>query len=124
MMSAGVTMRPPRTRGGGRSASVEALDAAQPAAGRARHVPPSIVQGGRARFAQPHPQLDASPGLDDLQPVDLVGRRDDAFGEAEAEREILQILRRRHHHGVGAAVIGEGDGGLLRDHAFAVAPRR
>ena len=62
--------------------------------------------------------------LDDLQPFDLVGGRDDAFGQAEAEGEVLEVLRRRHHHGVGAAVVGEGDRGLLRDRALAVGEAR
>ena len=51
MMSAGVTQWPPRTRGGGRMASVEALDAAQAAAGRAGEVPAPIAEA-RPRAAR------------------------------------------------------------------------
>src|SRR5262249_29903383 len=39
--------------------------------------------------------------------------------QREADCEILEILWGRHHHRVSAAVIGERDGGLLRDHALA-----
>jgi hypothetical protein len=41
----------------------ETLDSAQRAAGRARHVPSAIVEGGRTRFAQPHPQFDPGTRL-------------------------------------------------------------
>ena len=37
------------------------------------------------------------------------GDRDDAFAEAEADREILEIARRPHHHGIGAAIVGQRD---------------
>ena len=58
--------------------------------------------------------------------ADLVRRGDDALGQAEADGEILEIVRRRHHHRIGRAVIGEGDGGLLRRSRArrSVAPRR
>ena len=51
--------------------------------------------------------------------ADLGGRGDDALGQGEADGEVLEISRRRHHHGVGAAVIGEGDRHLLGDSALA-----
>ena len=47
-------------------------------------------------------------------------RGDDALGQGKAEREILEVPRRRHHHRIGAAVIGQGDGGFLRNNALAV----
>ena len=49
------------------------------------------------------------------------GRLDDAFAEAEADREIFEILRRAHHHGIGAAIIGQRQRGLFRNRALAVA---
>lgn len=55
-------------------------------------MPPSVVEGGRARFAEPHPQFDPDVRLGDIQAVDLIGRRDDALGKAEPESEILKIL--------------------------------
>ena len=69
----------------------------------------------RARLGEPHAQLDA--GLDARRSRAgriSVRRGDDAFGQAEADREILEVARRRHHHRVGRAVVDEGDGGLLR----------
>ena len=47
----------------------------------------------------------------------LVG---DAFADREAEREILEIGRARHHHRVADAVIDQGDRRLLRQHVDAV----
>ena len=99
---------------------VEAFDAAEPAAGRAGEMPPPLAQGRRARLGEPHAQFDAGLVLDDLELADIRRRSDKAFGEAEAERKILEVLRRRHHHRIGAALIGEGDGGLLGDDALAV----
>ena len=43
---------------------------------------------------------------DDIRSLDIVRRLHDAFAEAEANGEIAQVLRRAHHHGVGAAVVG------------------
>ena len=37
--------------------------------------------------------------------------------KAEAQREVFQVGRRRQHHRIGAAVIGERDRRLLRDRA-------
>ena len=91
--------------------------------GRSRSVRQGAVAARRircaARLGEPHAQLDAEFLLDDIQPLDFVDRRHDAFGQAEAERKVFEILRRRHHHGVGAAVIGERDRRLLRDRALA-----
>jgi hypothetical protein len=43
------------------------------------------------RLGQPHPQLNADRLLDDLKRLDLIWRRDDTFGQAEAVGEVLQI---------------------------------
>ena len=55
--------------------------------------------------------------LDDFQLLDIGRRRDHAFGKGKAECKIFQIARCRHHHRIGAAVVGESDGSLLRDGA-------
>ncbi len=39
--------------------------------------------------------------------------RDDAFGEHEADAEVGEVGRRRHHHGVGHGVDQQGDRHLL-----------
>ena len=49
------------------------LDAAQPASGRPREMPPARLQAGGARLGEPHPQLDPDLLVDDLQVLDLVG---------------------------------------------------
>ena len=72
-------------------------------------IPPPLAQGGRARLGEPHAQFDAGIMLDDVELTDIGRRRNQAFGEAEAERKVFEIVRRRHHHRIGAAVIGEGD---------------
>ena len=100
MMSAGVNTWPSRTIGGGRIGLGETFDPAEAAAGRARKMPSAIAQRRGARFAQPHPQFDPGLLLDDLEPEDIVRVANDALGQAEAEREVFQILRRRHHDGV------------------------
>ena len=46
---------------------------------------------------------------------------DDPFAEAEADGEVFEVLRRAHHDGVGAAVIGQRQRGLFRNHARAFA---
>ena len=57
---------------------------------------------------------------DDIQALDLVQGADNALGQAEADRKILEVGRRRHHDCVGRAVIDEGDRHLLRDAAVMV----
>src|SRR3546814_2949983 len=47
---------------------------------------------------------------------DFVRARDDALGQREAEREVLQVLGRRHHHREWLAVAGEGDRNLGGHH--------
>ena len=98
----------------------EALDAAQAAAGRPGQVPPPFGErvrraARRATCAARCRAVVADRLLDDVEFSDVVRRADDAFGEAEADGEILKVLRRRHHDGVSAAVIGEGDRRLLRN---------
>src|SRR4051794_21736565 len=39
----------------------------------------------------------------------LGSRRDSAFRKRKADREILQVVRRRHHHGIGKPAVAEGD---------------
>ena len=97
----------------------QALDAAQPASRWPRHLAAAAEKLGCVALFQPDAELDADLFLDDLDALDGVERRDHAFGEAEADGEILEVLRRRHHHRVGRGVEGEGDRRLLRDGAFA-----
>ena len=63
------------------------IDAADAAAGRARDMPPPLVERSALRRCQPHPQLDAVVEFDDIERVDLVRRLHDAFAEAEADRQ-------------------------------------
>ena len=107
------------TSGGGRIASARLSMPHKPAAGRTRHVTAALGERVDPRLGDPHPQLDAVVARDDLDVVDLVRPRDDAFRQAEADGEILEIVRRRHHHRIGEAVVGERDRGFLGDRALA-----
>ena len=59
--------------------------------------------------AQPHAQLDAGRRARRSRGRRSRRRGDDALGQAEADGEVLEVGGRRHHHGVGRAVVGEGD---------------
>ena len=84
--------------------------------GRNRSVPPG---GGGVRSARRRGARRATcaircrPQTDDVELPDVGRRSDDAFGEAETQREIVEIFRRRHHDGVGATVVAESDRRLL-----------
>src|ERR1700722_4089530 len=80
--------------------------------------PPQPICPG---LRQPHPQLDAVIEFDDLKGSDVFSRQHDAFAKAESNREIPEVLRRGHHDGIGAAIVGERDRGLFRDRPRAVA---
>ena len=71
----------------------QALQAAQAAAARAGEA--ALAHGQRidAVRRQPHAELDALVGRDDLDFLDLAGALDDAFGQAEADGEVFQVGR-------------------------------
>ena len=98
----------------------QTFDAAQAAARRPCHLAaPAQKLGGLGRL-QPDPELDADLLLHNVDGVDRIDRRDHALGQAEAYGEVLEVLRRRHHHRVGSGVEGEGDRSLLGDRARAL----
>ena len=82
---------------------------------------PPLAQPIRPGLGQPHPQLDAVIEADDIERFDIVGALDDAFAQAEPDGEVFEVLRRAHHHGVGAAVVGQCQRGLFRNHTRAFA---
>src|ERR1700739_4202042 len=84
-------------------------------------MPPPLTQPIRRGLRQPHPPFDAIVEFDDLKGRDVFSRQHDAFAEAESHREIPEVLRRGHHDGIGAAIVGEGDRGLFRDRPGAFA---
>ena len=61
--------------------------------------------------------------LDDLELGDVARRRDAAFGQAEADGEVLEVGRARHHHRVGGAVVDQRDRRLLRTVRSTGVPR-
>ena len=84
-------------------------------------MPPPFAEPVRPGRLKPHPQLDAVIDRHDVQRVDISRGLHYAFAEAEADRKILQILRRAHHHRIGAAVIGQRQRGFLGNGARVLA---
>src|SRR5258708_4782287 len=84
-------------------------------------MPPPLGEPVGFRLRQPHPQLDAVIEMHDVQRFDIVRKLHDAYAEAESNREILQIQRRSHHDGIGAAIVGQRDWGFFRYSARAFA---
>src|SRR5260370_856792 len=76
------------------------MDATQAAARRSRDLASPPLQPVRIWFVEPDPKFDTIGQLKHLKGLNVAGTIDDAFVEAEAESEILEIQRRRHHHGV------------------------
>src|SRR3984893_14177805 len=97
------------------------FDAAQSAPCRSCNMPPTLPQTIGFWFTEPHPQFDTVIERYNVQGLDICSRADDALAQAEADRKILQVLRRRHHHRMGAAVIGKRHSGLFRDRTTAQA---
>src|SRR5262249_31164028 len=62
-------------------------------------------------------RVEAEWRVDDVDRVDGIDRGDHALGQAETDGEVLEVLRRRHHHSVGGGVEGKGDRRLLGDGA-------
>jgi hypothetical protein len=92
---------------------LEAVDPAEAAADRAGHGAAAGGEGFGAVPGEPHAGLDARAVLGDLEAFDLVRRRDDPLGDREAEGEVLEILRRGHHHRLRRPVVDERHGRLL-----------
>ncbi|OIQ68479.1 hypothetical protein GALL_499290 [mine drainage metagenome] len=91
------------------------VDPAYTATGGTRDAPPPFIEPIRIRLREPHSQLDAVVEIDDIERTDIVRGLHDPLSEAEPDREIRQILRRAHHHGISAAIIGDRDRGLFRN---------
>src|SRR5690242_6053383 len=56
---------------------------------------------------------------DDCEILDLARILDNALGDAEADCEILEIGRGRHHHGEAQSIISERDSSFLGNGALA-----
>ena len=91
------------------------LGAAQSAAGAPRQVAPPVLQLLEAFVAERDRDLETQRMRLRRDVVDLRGALDDAFGQAETEREILEVRRRHHHHDVREAVVAERDRRFERD---------
>src|SRR5262245_36425955 len=94
---------------------LEALGAAQPAAGAAGEVAPPRLQRHEALRRDRHPHLDAARGGVHLDVAHLARRLHDALGQREAQAEFLQVHRARQHHDVRDVVVHQRDRRLLGD---------
>ena len=99
-----VPQPPGRARHGG-----QVLDAADAATGAPAHGAPPGEQGVEAGGGQVDHQAQAAGIVLDLRAAYVVARLDDAFRQAEPDREVLQVCRRHHHHGVGYGAIDDVD---------------
>lgn len=97
----------------------EALHPAQPAAGRADDRAATAGERVPARRDEPEAEFDAVGVGVRFEAEHFVGARDYAFGEAEAQREIVEIGWGGHHHRVRAAVIDDRDRHFFGDDALA-----
>jgi hypothetical protein len=84
-----------RTGSGG---FAQAFNAAKAAPGLPGQPALSLLELPTAIRRQPHSQFDAVETRDDIEAFDFGRVMDDGFGEAEADREVAQIARRRHQH--------------------------
>jgi hypothetical protein len=109
-MSAGVNVPPAPTTGAG-------LHTAKPTPARTGNATLPPGQAGLPLLCQVHTQLDAVVDHDDIQRNDFRRTLHDPLGQTEANGEIRQIGRRRHHDRKGRAAVGQRDRGLLRDAA-------
>ncbi len=111
----------------------EAFDAADAAAGAARQAATPVLQALEAARRNVEPNFDAGHAVGqagvarrDRHHLDAtaIGRGvEDAFAQREAEREGLEVLRRRHHHRVRNAVEDQrhrhfGGQRVVAQHAF------
>ncbi len=62
-------------------------------------------------------EIDAAAGFFPRDGEDVLWLRNDAFVEREAIGEVFQVRRACHHHSLGRATIGEGNGDFLGDLA-------
>jgi hypothetical protein len=105
-------VRHPRRRAHG---FFQRFDAAQPAAAASRQTALAPLQRIET-FARNQPlQADAAFGLQHVHQLELTGTFDDPFGKREAECEVFQIARGRHHHRERHAVVEQRDRRFL-DH--------
>ena len=85
-------------------------DAAQSAAAAAFQGASAVFQPIEARLRDRGVQRDPGLVAHHVDQRELARGRDDAFAQREAQREVFQIDRRRHHHRERQAVVEQGNG--------------
>src|SRR4051812_26813194 len=95
---------------------IQVFDAAEAAAGVALQSPdpPGGEVAVKVVALQGNVEGDAVVAWQDLNVRNFGGGRDDAFADGEAERKIFQVIWRRHHDGVGKAIVAKRDWRLFR----------
>jgi len=102
------------TRDSGRTASSRLSMPHSPQAGGSGQMPSPVTQTWRRAVRLSHICNSMPASCSTMSSCRMsAGEGNQAFGEAEAESKVFQILRRRHHHRIGAAVVGKSDCGLF-----------
>ena len=122
MISRGENARPCGTIAAGRTASAIEFDAADAAAGGARDMPPSLADA-RGLVDDASHIRSSMPSSSSTISSDSISSGDCTMPSLRLKpmAKSAQILRRAHHDGIGAAIIGQRQRGLLRDQARALA---
>ncbi len=89
------------------------LDAAQPATTAAGDVAPLPLELPEGATGDLYLRLAGVAVTGEHDVVELVGRRDDAAGEAETDHEVFQVGGGNQHHRLVQAVVGNRQGGFL-----------
>src|SRR6185312_1920923 len=100
----------------------EAFDPAKAASGGTGQPALARLETLAATRRQPNSQFNALATGYDLKALDFGGALDEAFGQAEANRQIAKIARGSHHHRDRRAVIDQRNGAFLGDHSLIQMP--
>src|SRR5690606_7424027 len=89
------------------------FNAAKPATDGSGKAATARFEAVIGRILQADLNVEAKLQILDMNALDLAGRSDNAFRQAEAQGEIFQVGWRCHHDCMGRATIGECNCGLL-----------
>jgi hypothetical protein len=90
----------------------QVVHATQATACPSRHVAPALLEACEANRRDLHYDPNARFAVLHFELQELVRVRQNTLTYTEADGEVGEVGRRRHHDDVGEAVIGQGDGNL------------
>ena len=100
--------------GQGTERLLDGFDATQPAAHRSRHLAAPRGERRLDIVIELHLHVKALIGLDNLDGDNVIGRPNDGLRQRKSDAEIVQVSRRRHHHGLRGAAKRTAPRGLPR----------